>query len=171
MTVYLATAICFLCCHVVLAIIACVHVLLNKRQPYAAALWFVIVLSVPMIGPIFYWFFGINRIARKARRRLKPGILKDAGPIKVPAELEPLRRVGDTVARYPLVNGNRIELLVNGDEAYPAMLAAIASSKYSLGIVSYIFDDDDVAEQFATCLLYTSPSPRDGLLSRMPSSA
>ena len=25
--------------------------------------------------------------------------------------------------------------------------------------------------QFKTCLLYTSPSPRDGLLSRMPSSA
>ena len=25
--------------------------------------------------------------------------------------------------------------------------------------------------QFCTCLLYTSPSPRDGLLSRMPSSA
>ena len=25
--------------------------------------------------------------------------------------------------------------------------------------------------RFATCLLYTSPSPRDGLLSRMPSSA
>ena len=28
-----------------------------------------------------------------------------------------------------------------------------------------------VADQLATCLLYTSPSPRDGLLSRMPSSA
>ena len=26
-------------------------------------------------------------------------------------------------------------------------------------------------QQFTTCLLYTSPSPRDGLLSRMPSSA
>ena len=26
-------------------------------------------------------------------------------------------------------------------------------------------------EQYMTCLLYTSPSPRDGLLSRMPSSA
>jgi len=26
-------------------------------------------------------------------------------------------------------------------------------------------------EQLETCLLYTSPSPRDGLLSRMPSSA
>src|SRR5664279_3092258 len=27
-----------------------------------------------------------------------------------------------------------------------------------------------VFEQFSNCLLYTSPSPRDGLLSRMPSS-
>ena len=26
-------------------------------------------------------------------------------------------------------------------------------------------------DEFITCLLYTSPSPRDGLLSRMPSSA
>ena len=36
----------------------------------------------------------------------------------------------------------------------------------------FIFDDPAyfVAFKF-TCLLYTSPSPRDGLLSRMPSSA
>ena len=27
------------------------------------------------------------------------------------------------------------------------------------------------SRQYASCLLYTSPSPRDGLLSRMPSSA
>ena len=29
----------------------------------------------------------------------------------------------------------------------------------------------DAVEQITACLLYTSPSPRDGLLSRMPSSA
>ena len=41
-----------------------------------------------------------------------------------------------------------------------------------------ISEDEDLAEQrgydrawIVTCLLYTSPSPRDGLLSRMPSSA
>ena len=33
-------------------------------------------------------------------------------------------------------------------------------------------EDDPETEAFAKgCLLYTSPSPRDGLLSRMPSSA
>ena len=30
---------------------------------------------------------------------------------------------------------------------------------------------EDLSERLETCLLYTSPSPRDGLLSRMPSSA
>ena len=32
-------------------------------------------------------------------------------------------------------------------------------------------DEDDAADEPTDCLLYTSPSPRDGLLSRMPSSA
>ena len=32
-------------------------------------------------------------------------------------------------------------------------------------------DDEVLGELNAICLLYTSPSPRDGLLSRMPSSA
>ena len=35
------------------------------------------------------------------------------------------------------------------------------------GMVGNVFD----SEKDAFCLLYTSPSPRDGLLSRMPSSA
>ena len=41
-------------------------------------------------------------------------------------------------------------------------------NKLNEGIVvcSYRFTD-----MYYTCLLYTSPSPRDGLLSRMPSSA
>ena len=30
---------------------------------------------------------------------------------------------------------------------------------------------DEETKDIETCLLYTSPSPRDGLLSRMPSSA
>ena len=32
-------------------------------------------------------------------------------------------------------------------------------------------DDEDELLRETACLLYTSPSPRDGLLSRMPSSA
>ena len=38
-------------------------------------------------------------------------------------------------------------------------------------ILNRKFEDDDELDGLGDCLLYTSPSPRDGLLSRMPSSA
>ena len=47
---------------------------------------------------------------------------------------------------------------------YPGARCDTESHAYS-----YYFSDELLKEW--TCLLYTSPSPRDGLLSRMPSSA
>ena len=46
-------------------------------------------------------------------------------------------------------------------------------NNYSMPKESNIFYHklEDVEEYSQFCLLYTSPSPRDGLLSRMPSSA
>ena len=38
-------------------------------------------------------------------------------------------------------------------------------------ITNIVIGGNDSVELPAVCLLYTSPSPRDGLLSRMPSSA
>ena len=46
----------------------------------------------------------------------------------------------------------------------------ISSNEFLNGWISEIFLMS-LAEQYNGCLLYTSPSPRDGLLSRMPSSA
>ena len=40
-----------------------------------------------------------------------------------------------------------------------------------IGLASRDLKDDETGVKAITCLLYTSPSPRDGLLSRMPSSA
>ena len=50
---------------------------------------------------------------------------------------------------------------------------AIGSGVSSVnGLVgAVVLDTDDIQELASPCLLYTSPSPRDGLLSRMPSSA
>ena len=49
----------------------------------------------------------------------------------------------------------------------------IASETVELGwdVIRSPFTEDEYDGVAATCLLYTSPSPRDGLLSRMPSSA
>jgi cardiolipin synthase A/B len=130
------------------------HVLLTKRNPYSMALWFTLVGALPALGALLYWSFGINRVARKARRRQRhaPEAADTAPSAKVPEELLPLRAVGDSLSRRPLVGGNRVDLLVDGDQAFPAMLQAIEEARHTLGFCSYIFDDDRLAERFADSL-------------------
>ena len=50
-------------------------------------------------------------------------------------------------------------------------LASELGDRLCLEFVSSDGDADDDGDDDDVCLLYTSPSPRDGLLSRMPSSA
>ena len=58
-----------------------------------------------------------------------------------------------------------------------ALVTAAAGAGIGASIARQLVDDgldvviSDVHERRCSCLLYTSPSPRDGLLSRMPSSA
>jgi len=132
---------------------ASLHALLYKRRPYSAALWIVVCWSLPVLGPLLYWGFGINRVARKARKRQRT--LQNAASsreLPIPQDLLPLVRVGDVVARHPLVTGNRFTLLVDGDQAYPEMLRTIEQATHSLGLLSYIFDDDPVSERFVEAL-------------------
>ena len=49
--------------------------------------------------------------------------------------------------------GNVVTPLINGDEAFPAMLAAIAAAKTSIALSSYIFDYDPAGMQFMTALI------------------
>jgi cardiolipin synthase len=54
---------------------------------------------------------------------------------------------------YPLLAATSIRALRNGDEAYPAMLAAIDASAVSIGLSSYIFRDDLWGGRFIDALV------------------
>src|SRR5512136_2531283 len=56
------------------------------------------------------------------------------------------------VAGAPLVAGNRIRLLRDATENYPAWLAAIERAQRSISLESYILADDAVGERFAAAL-------------------
>ena len=52
--------------YLVLAMAAGVHVVMNKQNEAAAFSWLGIIVLAPVVGPILYWLFGINRIHRRA---------------------------------------------------------------------------------------------------------
>ena len=55
--------------------------------------------------------------------------------------------------------------VLNGLQFFNILICGICPN---MGTVVHFVEDEGV---YNGCLLYTSPSPRDGLLSRMPSSA
>jgi cardiolipin synthase A/B len=55
-------------------------------------------------------------------------------------------------ANAPLIPGNRLELLNNGDAFYPRMLDDIARAEYSITIEAYIYWAGEVGLQFARAL-------------------
>ena len=65
-----------------------------------------------------------------------------------------------TIVRVPFgKTKNQLGMVIETMQTLPE------KNEYEIKNVEYIFED------ILLCLLYTSPSPRDGLLSRMPSSA
>jgi cardiolipin synthase len=141
------------------AILASVHALLHKRDSRAAALWLGVIWLLPALGPLFYLVLGINRIRRRAislgvRNVSTRPIPENFGePQQLEAEhLRMLSRVVGRVVGRPLMPGNCIKPLVNGDEAFPAMLAAIESAQKTISLCSYIFDNDPSGREFVAAL-------------------
>ena len=141
------------------AVFASIHALLHKRDSRAATLWLGFIWFLPLFGPVFYLAFGVNRIRRRALSlRVQNGV---ASPIpknlgepehEGAAHLKMLAKVVSRVTVFPLTSHNYIQPLVNGDEAFPAMLAAIESAQKTISLSTYIFDNDPTGKQFVAAL-------------------
>jgi cardiolipin synthase len=52
----------------------------------------------------------------------------------------------------PLLDGNAVQMLLNGDQIFPAMLGAIRDARQSVNLLSYIYWEGPIGEQFARAL-------------------
>lgn len=139
--------------HLVIASSITIHVLLTKRDVGAALGWIGLAWLSPFAGGIFYLVLGINRVKRRARR-LQVRHLPPADGVIAHAEgaLAPLEQAVGRITGRPALSGNAFTVYQNGDEAYPAMLAAIGEAQESIGLSSYIFEEDETGRRFIQAL-------------------
>lgn len=148
------------------AIAVTIHAVLGRRDTGTIIGWIGLAWLVPIFGPLIYYGFGINRIRRRAallkvrggrslsasaRMREEDYRIRD-DILEASPGMRGLVTLGSNLTGRPVLPGNAIEPLVNGDEAFPAMLAAIGSAERSLSFCTYIFDCDPVGEEFLEAL-------------------
>ena len=145
---------------------ATLHVVLRKRDSRAVIGWVGLVWLAPLVGSLVYVCFGINRIQRRAMALKIDRRWVEQLPHRRHPEREQrlervqrehpgllgLMRLEHRLSGNPLLPGNQVECLINGDTAYPAMLKAIDAAQESIALLTYIFDNDAVGQMFREAL-------------------
>lgn len=144
-----------------------VHAVLRKRDSRAVIGWVGLAWLAPLVGVIAYLLLGINRIERKAlllnlheswhsdqpaETNTDHGLAAEYFARDYPG-VDRLERAGRSLTGLPVVPGNSVQPLIDGDEAFPAMLEAIGQARKSVALLSYIFDSDRAGDAFLQALL------------------
>lgn len=143
--------------HLAPASLSAYHILLYKRDTRSALGWIMACLFIPFGGPLAYFFFGINRVRTRARG-IRHGLFSveyEVGPRAATPEAHfarGLESIGYRITGTPLSSGNTVSVLYNGEQAYPAMLAAIGSATRRVLLTTYILKTDTTGMAFQDAL-------------------
>ena len=162
---HIAAGLCFagtVCC-----IFHCLYNMRSKAE--RTMLWIAVMMALPGIGWILYLCFGFSSRAKfksfveeqlaaslDVRKKLPCGLLEQTADSQIrfspdasnfsgmnPETLIMLDRI---FPEQPLLTGNDVRLICNGDRAYPEMIHAIESAKHFIHIQSFIIADDSVGK-------------------------
>lgn len=124
-------------------------IITDNRNPLKTLPWIIVLLLAPVIGLIFYFFFGQNLskqriISRRTRKRITMQLEEadDAERPGIPEEHRSLAELlSNTIHSVPLY-GSRITPYTDGMSKMEALLTEIAKAQHHIHIQYYIFCDD-----------------------------
>lgn len=152
----------FLFLHNVAALMVVARVLIRPRMdPSVRLAWIMVVEAIPLVGIIAYILFGEVRmrtaeVQKMADVRQHLTGLRQPSPNIIqhpPRRLEPVFAANSSVGGMPAVDGNRIRLLPEGDEAIDHMVQAIDEAQHHIHIVFYIWLADDSGAKVAEAIV------------------
>lgn len=156
------------------AISTAVMVMLEKRDPHKTSTWVLILLLLPIVGIIFYVFFGQN--FRKQKIFSRKG-LRDLQQIDQLSKSQLLTIKRDKYFQNPVIasNINIITLLLNnskalltefnkidifqtGEKAFSSIIDALESAKSCIHLEFYIVSDDEIGNRIKNILVEKAKS-------------
>lgn len=141
--------------------VSCIIVVLSEnRNPIRSLSWMISLIFLPVIGLIFYLFFGrslrnTRMISHSGKRQLMERN-RDVSVKVADTELPPSRRqlvkLADSLTSAPLTHNNEIEIFTEGTEKFKALERDLRSARHNIFLQYYIFSDDKVGRRIAAIL-------------------
>jgi cardiolipin synthase len=137
-------------------------VLLENRNPLKTLVWVLVLIFLPVVGLVLYFFFGQDTrrerlISRKGYERLSKYPMMEfqvQESLHLSGNEHPLlMRFFQRVNRSLPFDGNSIKVYQDGQTLLQALLASIASAKHHIHLQFYIFENDAVGRQVREALI------------------
>ena len=136
----------------VLGIVSAVHAVMSTRTSQGAIAWAVSLVTFPYLAVPAYWVLGRSKfqgyvLARRTSDDqtgpVEERILGSLAPYRVPAvdRLE-ATRAAEGLANMPVLKGNRVELLIDGDATFDSILSGIDEAEKYVLVQFFIVHDD-----------------------------
>ena len=145
----------------VIVVLAIIHVILDNRQPAKTMAWALVIWFVPIVGIVFYLFFGINTrkeryVSERSMNMLtKRSMLEFAEQqnLRLPDKHKPLIDLFVNQNLALPFKDNEVSVMMGGYEFFPSLLADIRKAKSHIHIAMYIFADDALGRLVADALI------------------
>lgn len=138
-----------------------VVIVLDNRNPVKTLAWILVLMFLPVVGLVFYFFFGRSQrrerlIGKKLYSRLmKKSMLAYRGQelSDLPAHYEGLIHLFHyTNQAYPF-EGNSVQAFTQGHSMLQALLCRLQQAKRHIHLEFYIFEDDAVGRMVRDVLI------------------
>ena len=156
---YLHTAIIAL--YIIVTIGVMVRVLMDHRQPAKTMAWLLVLTFVPVVGIVFYFFFGQNTrkerlISQRSMDRLtKRSMLEYAeqGELQLPDAHKELINLFTNLSLALPYKDNEVEIFTTGHDFFLDLLAEIGQARHHIHLGTYIIEDDALGRLVADALI------------------
>ncbi|MBC2003239.1 cardiolipin synthase [Listeria booriae] len=131
----------------------------DQRNTTSKIAWVAAVLVLPVLGVVLYLFFGRNpqnRIFTANQIREKEKLIDAVHNLPInqsDKEVPELSKSLYALTDIRPVNGNKVTLLTNGSETFPAILAALREAQDHIHIQYYIYRQDDISTEIRDILI------------------
>ena len=156
------------------AFVTAFFVLLKNRNPSRTLSYFLILIILPFVGVLVYYFFGQeyrkeklfdkkkvlnNRIIKTWENRL----LQDDNHIEgqgneVIGRFSKLIRLVQNEDKKPLTYNNKAQVIINGNATFEALFESCKSAQNFIHLEYYIFHADDIGSQLIEILCHKAKS-------------
>lgn len=129
-----------------------VIVILDNRNPVKTMAWVLVLFFLPLVGLVFYFFFGRSTrkeklISKKGYTRLIKRPMEEyqaQESFKAPEDQPQLMRFFRKINHALPFEGNRIEVFTDGYAMLHSLMKEISKAKHHIHLQFYIFEDDAV---------------------------